>query len=316
VAARGRAAGAQQVGKVYRIGALANDSTIPKTAAGAAFRDGLREGGFIEDNNILIDWRFAEGRAERYAELAATLVRLRMDLIVASGALSAIAAKQATKTIPVVMTNVSDPVALGIVSSLARPEGNITGVIEDDSPQLAAKRLQLLKDAAPRTAKIAVLLDPESAVDQSQWQQLELAAPSLNVRLRPVVARRASEFESAFAAIERDHFPDALFVIRSGLHVSNRSLIAALAEKYRMPVMSNFKELTEVGGLMSYGTNRLDRFRRAAIYVGKILKGTKPGDLPVELPTKFELVINLKTARALNLEIPRSLLLVADELIE
>jgi hypothetical protein len=165
---------AQQAGKVYRIGFLVNNPTILTTPAGAAFRDELREGGFVEGDNILIDWRFAEGKADRYAELAATLVRLRMDLIVTSGTLSAIAAKQATKTIPVVMMNVSDPVALGIVANLARPEGNITGVIEEDSPQFAAKRLQLLKDAAPQTAKVAVLLDPDSAIDQAQWQQLEL----------------------------------------------------------------------------------------------------------------------------------------------
>jgi putative ABC transport system substrate-binding protein len=307
---------AQQAGKVYRIGFLANDPSILTTPASAAFRDGLREGGLVEGDNILIDWRFAEGKTDRYAELAATLVSLRVDLIVTSGTLSAIAAKQATKTIPVVMMNVSDPVALGIVASVARPEGNITGVIEDDSPQLAAKRLQLLKDAAAQTAKVAVLMNPDSAIDQAQWQQLELAAQSLNLMLRPVVVRRATEFESSFAAIERDGFPDALFVIRSGLNSTNRKLIVELGAKNRLPIMSNYKEFTEAGGLMSYGSNRLDRFRRAAIYVGKILSGTKPGDLPLEHPTKYELVINLKTARALNLAIPQSLLLVADEVIE
>jgi len=310
------AARAQQAGKVYRIGFLANDPTILTTPASAAFRDGLRQNGLVDGDNILIDWRFAGGKTDRYAELAATLVSLRMDLIVASGSSSAIAAKEATKTIPIVIMNVSDPIALGIVASLARPEGNITGVIEEESSQFAAKRLQLLKDAVPQTAKVAVLMDPDSAIDQAQWQQLELAALSLNVMLRPVVVRRATEFENAFAAIERNHFPDALFVMRSGLHITNRRLIVELAGKNRLPVISNWKELTELGGLMSYGSNRLDRFRHVALYVAKILKGAKPGDLPIEQPIKYELVINLKSAKALNLEIPRSLLLVADEVIE
>ena len=309
------AARAQQAGKVYRIGFLANDPTIPTTAAGTAFRNGLREGGLVENDNILIDWRFAEGRADRYAELAATLVRLRMDLIVASSGPSAIAAKQATKTIPIVMLNVTDPVGQGIVASLAHPGGNITGVVEDETAQIAAKRLQLLKDAVPQIAKVAVLMDPDSTGDQQQWRQLEFAARSLNLMLRPVVARRASDFERAFAEIERDR-PNALFVANSGLNTTNRVVIMELAAKSRLPAMSNFKETTELGGLMSYGSNRLDRYRSAAIYVGKILKGAKPGDLPVEQPIKYELVINLKTAHALNLEIPRSLLLIADEVIE
>jgi putative ABC transport system substrate-binding protein len=309
------AASAEQAGKVYRIGFLANDPTIPTTAAGAAFRDGLSKGGFVEGDNILIDWRFAEGRADRYAELASTLVRLRMDLIVASSGLSAIAAKQATKVIPIVFLNVSDPVGQGIVASLAYSGANITGVVEDESAQLTAKRMQLLKDAIPQTAKLAVLMNPDSATDQAQWQQLELAASSLKVMLRPVVARRASEFESTFAAIGRDR-PDALFVMLSGLNMTNRRLIVELAAESRLPVMSAFKEATEVGGLMSYGSNRIDRFRQAAVYVTKILKGAKPSDLPVEQPTKYELVINLTTAKALGLEVPPTLLARADEVIE
>jgi putative ABC transport system substrate-binding protein len=305
------AARAEQAGKVYRIGFLANDPTIPTTAAGAAFRDGLSKGGFVEGDNILIDWRFVEGRADRYAELASTLVRLRMDLIVASSGLSAIAAKQATRGIPIVFLNVSDPVGQGIVASLAYSGANITGVVEDESFQLTAKRMQLLKDAIPQTAKLAVLMNSDSA----SGQQLELAASSLKVMLRPVVARRASEFESTFAAIGRDR-PDALFVMLSGLNLTNRRLIVELAAESRLPVMSAFKEATEVGGLMSYGSNWIDRFRQAAVYVTKILKGAKPSDLPVEQPTKYELVINLKTAKALGLEIPPTLLARADEVIE
>ena len=264
VAARG-----QQDGKIYRIGFLANDPAIPTTAAGSAFRTGLRESGLVEGDNILIDWRFAEGRADRYAELAATLVRLRMDLIVASSNPSVVAAKQATRTIPIVMLNGTDPVGRGIVASLARPGGNITGVIEDETAQIAAKRLQLLKDAVPRITQVAALIDPDNNTEQ--WRQLEIAAPSLNLMLRPVAVRQASEFERAFAALERDR-PDALFVASSGLNLTNRTLIMELAAKSRLPAASNFRETTEVGGLMSYGSNRLDRFRRAALYVGKILK--------------------------------------------
>jgi putative tryptophan/tyrosine transport system substrate-binding protein len=304
---------AQQAGKIYRVGFLANDPTIRTGAAGAAFRNGLREAGFVEGDNILIDWRFAEGSADRAAEMAATLVRLQMDLIVASSGPSAIAAKQATKIIPIVMMSVTDPVGQGIVASLAHPGGNITGVVEDETAQIAAKRLQLLKDAVPQIAKVAVLMDP--ATSPQQWRHLEFAAQSLNLMLRPVVARRASEFEHAFAEVNRDR-PDGLFVINSGLNFTNRALIMELAAKSRLPAMSNFKETTEIGGLMSYGSNRLDRFRHAAGYVGKILKGAKPGDLPIEQPIKYELVINLKTARTLNLEISRSLMLIADEVIE
>ena len=183
-----------------------------------------------------------------------------MDLIVASSGPSAIAAKQATKTIPIVILNVSDPVGQGIVASLAYPGGNITGVVEDETAQLAAKRMQLLKDAIPQTAKLAVLMDSDSAGDQPM-AQLVLAAPSLKVMLRPVVARRANEFESAFAAIGRDR-PDALFVMLSGLNITNHRLIMELAAESRLPAMSPFKEATEVGGLMSYGSNRLDRFRQ------------------------------------------------------
>ena len=279
------------------------------------FGTDLAKAEFVEGDNILIDWRFAEGRADRYAELASTLVRLRMDLIVASSGLSAIAAKQATRVIPIVFLNVSDPVGQGIVASLSYSGANITGVVEDESFQLTAKRMQLLKDAIPQTAKLAVLMNSDSATDQAQWQQLELAASSLKVMLRPVVARRASEFESTFAAIGRDR-PDALFVMLSGLNITNRRLIVELAAESRLPVMSAFKEATEVGGLMSYGSNRIDRFRQAAVYVTKILKGAKPSDLPVEQPTKYELVINLKTAKSLGLEIPSTLLARADEVIE
>jgi len=214
-----------------------------------------------------------------------------------------------------VMMNVADPLAQGIVSRLARPGGNVTGLVQDDSAEITAKRMQLLKDAVPRSIRVAVLLNPDLRYGQAQLQQLELAARSLNVTLRRLEMRRANEIESIFAAIGENR-PDALFLTNTELIFVNRRLIVELAAKNRLPTVSNLREITEAGGLMSYGSVRSEAFRRAAIYVGKILKGAKPADLPVEQPTKYELVINLKTARLLDLAIPRDLLLVADEVIE
>src|SRR5262245_6795971 len=214
------------------------------------------------------------------------------------------------------MLNVSDPIGQGIVASLAHPEGNITGGTQDESAEIEAKRMQFFKDALPRAAEVGVLIgDPDRPYARIQWQQLEAAARSLSVVLRRLVVRQASELESAFTAIERDRL-DGLFVTNSSLTFVNRRLVIELATKSRLPTMSAFREYPEAGGLMSYSNVRIDRFRSAGIYAGKILKGAKPADLPVEQPTKYEFVINLKTARSFKLEIPRDLLLVADEVIE
>jgi ABC-type uncharacterized transport system substrate-binding protein len=275
----------------------------------------LRENGFIEGDNIIIERRFAEGRFDRYAALAAELVQLAVDAIVTSANQATLAAKHASSKIPIIMMNVSDPVAQGIVARLAHPEGNITGLVQDESTEIAAKRMQLLKDAVPHSARVAVLLNPDLRYGQAQWQQLELAARSLNLMLHRLEIRRANEIESVFATIGQNQ-PDAVFLINTELIFVNRRFIVDLAAKNRLPTVSNLREVTEAGGLMSYGSIRTDSFQRAAIYVGKILKGAKPADLPIEQPTKYELVINLKTARSLNLEIPRDLLLVADEVIE
>jgi putative ABC transport system substrate-binding protein len=275
----------------------------------------LRESGFVEGKNVIIDRRFAEGRLDRYADLVADLAQFKPDVLVTSSNPATLAAKQAAMTIPIVMMNVIDPVGQGIIASLARPGGNITGVIQDDTMEISAKRMQFLKDAVPRATEVAVLLNPDTPYDRAQWQQLERAARSLKVTLRQLVARRANEIEGVFAAIGSDR-PDVLFIGDTSLAFTNRRLIIELALKSRLPSMSPFREHTEEGGLMSYGSVRVDRFRHAAIYVGKILKGAKPADLPAEQPTKYELVINLKTARSLDLEIPRDLLLVADEVIE
>jgi putative tryptophan/tyrosine transport system substrate-binding protein len=214
------------------------------------------------------------------------------------------------------MLNVSDPIGQGIVASLAHPEGNITGGTQDESAEIEAKRMQLFKDAVPRAAEVGVLIgDPDRPYARILLQQLEVAARSLNVMLRRLVVRQANELEGAFTAIELDR-PDGLFVTNSSLNFVNRRLIIEFATKSRLPTMSAFREYPEAGGLMSYSNVRIDRFRSAAIYAGKILRGAKPADLPVEQPTKYEFVINLKTARSLKLEIPRDLLLVADEVIE
>jgi putative ABC transport system substrate-binding protein len=311
------AARAQQLpDKIYRIGFLANDPAIPTQPSGQAFLDGLRQSGFIENKNIMIERRFSEGRLDRYAHLVAELIRLEVDVLVTSGNEATLAAKRATSKIPVVMLNVSDPIGQGIVASLAHPEGNITGGTQDESAEIEAKRMQLFKDALPRAAEVGVLIgDPDRPYARILLQQLEVAARSLNVVLRWLVVRQANELEGAFAAIELDRL-DGLFVTNSSLNFVNRRLIIELATKSRLPTMSAFREYPEAGGLMSYSNVRIDRFRSAAIYAGKILRGAKPADLPVEQPTKYELVINLKTARSLKLEIPRDLLLVADEVLE
>jgi putative ABC transport system substrate-binding protein len=240
-----------------------------------------------------------------------------VDVLVVSGNSAIAAAQQATNTIPIVTLNGVDPIGQGFVASLAHPGGNITGVTQEDSEQLAAKRLQLLQEALPHATKVAVLINPSQPYEsaQSQWQQLKRASQSLNLTLQPVAVRQFSEFDSAFAEMGRLR-PHVLFVTSAGLTFTHRKLIVELAAKNRLPVVSHFREITEIGGLMSYGPNRVDLFRRAAIYVGKILKGANPADLPVERPKKYDLVINLKTANALKLEIPSNLVLIADEIFE
>jgi putative ABC transport system substrate-binding protein len=306
---------AQQPGKAYRIGFLANDPTIPKQPAGQAFLDGLHESGFIEGKNIIIERRFAEGRAERYSIVATELVQLGVDVIVASTDEAAFAAKQATKSVPIVILNVVDPIAEGLVAGLAHPGGNVTGLMQEDSAEVSTKRLQLLKDAVPRITQVAVLMNPDLPVNQVQWQHLDAAARSLKLMLRQAVARQADDFKDAFAGVDRDRC-DALFLATSVLNFLNRRTIVQLAAASQLPVMSTWREATQAGGVMSYGFLRTDQFHAAAIYVGKILKGANPAELPVEAPTKYELVINLNTAKVLNLELPRSLLLIADEVIE
>jgi putative tryptophan/tyrosine transport system substrate-binding protein len=309
------AARAQQTGRIYRIGFLANDPTIPAQPAWRAFLEGLRENGFIEGKNIIIERRFAEGAIDRYADLVAELVRLEVDVIVTSFNDATLAAKRATTKIPVVMMSVNDPVAAGIVASLAHPGGNITGAVQDETAEIAAKRLQMAKDAVPQVSRVAALINPDEVYAQAELRALETAAQSLRLTLQPVAVHRVDEFDGAFDRVIREH-SDAVIVSSSSLIFTHRRLVAERAARSRLPVVSTWREFTEVGGLMSYGSVRIERFRHAAIFVAKILKGAKPADLPIEQPTKYELIINLKTARSLNLDIPRDLLLVADEVIE
>jgi putative ABC transport system substrate-binding protein len=306
---------AQQPGNIVRIGFLANDPTIPTQSAGKAFVAALAESGFVEGTNIAIERRFAGTSWARSAELAAELVRLEVSLIVASGDNNIIAAKQATKTTPIVMVNVVDPIARGIVTSLASPGGNITGVASHVSAEMAGKRLDLLREAVPRISRLAVLGGRATPQDLSQWNVIEPAARSLNIELQDIPVREEGELENGLNQIRRDR-PDALFGLYNGPTLTFRKRIADFAAQERLPAIYAFIETVEAGGLMSYGASRSELFRRAAGYASKILRGANPADLPIEQPTKFEFVINLKAAKALGLTISSTLLARADEVIE
>jgi len=307
------AAEAQQAGKVPRIGFLYYGSPGPSPELDA-FRQGLRELGCIEGQNIAIEVRFASGRVERLPELAAELVRLKLDVIVTPGTPASVAAKQATSTIPIVFAGVADAVGAGLVANFARPGGNITG-LTGISAELGGKRLELLKEVAPKASRVAVLYNPADRSNVLVLKELQESAPALRLTLQPLAVRGPGEFEGAFVAMSRKR-AHALFGAAGILTTEHRKAIVDLAAKRRIPAMWGERQFVEAGGLMSYAVNFSDQVRRAATYVDKILKGAKPGDLPVEQPTKFELVINLKTAKALGFTIPQSLLLRADEVIQ
>jgi putative ABC transport system substrate-binding protein len=307
---------AQQAAKIARIGYLSLDTA---TSAGnrEAFLQGLRDLGYVEGRNVVIEVRDAEGRNERLPALAAELVALKVDVIVAPSTPGAMAAKQATKTIPVVFTALSDPVTSGLVTSLARPGGNITGV-SFLAPEQVGKRLERLKEAVPGVSRVAVLWQPGDVPEttaKNLLKEAEVAARALGVRVQFVEARGPADFGRAFSEMTKAH-ADALSVLTSAKFFNERRRLVDLAAKHRLPAVYPWREGADSGGLMSYGPNVADLYRRTAFYVDKILKGAKPGDLPVEQPTKFELVINLKTAKALGLTIPPSLLQRADQVIE
>ena len=307
------AAEAQQAGKVPRIGFLYYGSPGPSPELDA-FRQGLRELGYIEGQNIAIEYRYASGRVERLPELAAELVRLKLDVIVTPGTPASVAAKQATSTIPIVFAGVADAVGAGLVVNFARPGGNITG-LTGISAELGGKRLELLKEVAPKASRVAVLYNPADRSNVLVLKELQESAPALGLTLQPLEVRGPGEFEGAFAAMTRER-THALFGAAGILTFEHRKAIVDLAAKSRIPAMWGERQFVDAGGLMSYAVNFYDQVRRAATYVDKILKGAKPADLPVEQPTKFELVINLKTAKALGLTIPATLLFQADEVIQ
>ncbi len=306
---------AQQATRVARIGWLGFPTREVAEPVVQAFRRGLKDLGWVEGQNIVIEWRFAGGRAERLPELAAELVGLRVDLIVVPNTPTALAAKNATKTIPIVTGAVGDPVGLGLVASLARPGGNITGLTAVVSPEIAGKQLELLQEAVPKASRVAVLWNPATPGSEPYLREAEIAARALHVQLQRVGARTSDEFADAFAAMARER-AGAFIVLGDPMFFGQRTRLADLARRVRLPAMYSAKEYAQAGGLMSHGPVLADLYRRAATYVDKILKGAKPGDLPVEQPMKFELVVNLKAAKAIGLTIPRSFLLRADQVIE
>jgi putative tryptophan/tyrosine transport system substrate-binding protein len=309
------AVGAQQAGKVYRIGYLSAGATSANPHNLEAFRQGLHALGWNEGRNIIIEYRSAEGRFERLPELVAELVQLKVDVIAASPTPAALAARNATRTIPIVGMSLADPVGLGIIASLARPGGNLTGVSYSVGADIFGKDLDLLRQTVPQVRRVAVLSNPAGPSQALTIKNIEAAAQSLKLQLVLVEARGPGEFEGAFATMARERV-GALFVVTDPAYIPHRARLIELTAKNRLPSMFTQRADVEAGGLMSYGPNFPDMYRRAATYVDKILKGAQPAELPVEQPTKFELVINLKTAKALKLTIPPSVLGRADEVIE
>ncbi len=299
-----------QAGKVYRIGLL---STFENSRTWEAFLQGLRELGWAEGKNVVTERRFSEGKQERFRDLAPGLVRLNVDVIVTSGTPATLAAKNATTTIPIVMTAVGDPVGAGLVGSLARPGGNITG-LSLLNPATSGKRVELLKEILPGATRLGVLGNPTNPWTALMVREIEVMARTLGMQLQRLEVERPTDFEAAFGAATRGRAA-ALLVLEDPFMNPYIPTIVGLAAKSRLPAAYGFREFVDAGGLMSYGANAPDLWRRAATYVDRILKGTKPADLPVAQPTKFELVINLKTAKALGLTIPSSLLARADEVI-
>jgi putative tryptophan/tyrosine transport system substrate-binding protein len=304
-------AGGQRAGKVPRLGFLA----VSRLPYHEGFRQGLRELGYAEGKNLHIDYRYAEGKIERLPGLAAELVRLKVDVIVSAGGTPVImAAKNATNAIPITFVGSADPVALGIVASLARPGGNVTG-LNIGAPELYGKRLELLKEAVPGTARAALLLNPDNPAAHLVLKETQISAQALGLQIQSLEVRGLNDFEGAFDAAIKGRV-GALIVAQNPPITTHPKRVVELAAKHRLPAMYAVGEYVADGGLMAYGPSMPDLYRRAAAYVDKILKGAKPADLPVEQPTKFELVINLKTAKQLGLTIPPEVLMRADKVIK
>ena len=306
---------AQQPKKVPSIGYLSTGSPSSSTQTIEAFRQGLHELGYAEGKNITIEYRFAEGREDRLGQFASELVRLKVDVIFVSATVATLATKNATTTIPIVFTIVDDPIAFGLIDSLGHPGGNITGLTSGAGPGLYGKRLELLKESFPRVSRVAALWNPDDPGSVVNVRGMETPARSLSLKLQSVEMRDPNDLQQAFSAMKRER-AEALVTILGALVGSQRSRIVDLAAKSRLATMSAESRWTEAGGLMSYGPDYADLYRRAATYLDKILKGAKPAELPIEQPTKFEFVINLKTAKQIGLTIPQSVLYRADKIIK
>ena len=305
---------AQYRGHVPRVGYLGTSSASLEPELVKAFREGLRDHGYVEGQNIVIEYRWAEGDYQRFPDLVADLVKRKVDLILTAGTPGALAAKRATQTIPIVMAVTGDAVATGLVASLARPGGNLTG-LTTMVPDLEGKRLEILREVLPKLATVVVLLNTSNPLTAIQWEQTRTSAKTLGIQLQPIEIQRPEDFKDAFARVARQR-PDAITMVADRFQLAHRMQIVDFVAKTRLPAMYPYRDFVVAGGLMSYGPSYEDLFRRSATYVDKILRGAKPSDLPIEQPTKFELQVNLKTAKILGVSIPPSLLLRADHVFE
>jgi len=305
---------AQQPGKVHRIGFLGNSTAALEANLVGPFREGLRDLGYDEGRNVLIEYRWAEGKYERFPALIAELIAFKVDVIVTAGTPATLAVKKATASVPLVMVAVGDPVGTGIVAALNRPGGNITG-LTSISPELEGKRLELLREVVPKLSRVAVLWNPVSPFQVIAEKEVRAAAQVLRLDVMSLGVRTLEELEDALAAIARER-PGALLVLADRLFLHNRARIMEFAAQHRLPGVHAYRELVEAGGLMSFGPSYAGMHRRAAYFVDRILKGAKPADLPVERPATFELVVNLKAAKALGFRMPQSVLLRATEVIQ
>jgi len=305
---------ARAQGGIPRVGFMGNSTAALEVNLVDSFREGLRELGYEEGRNIAIEYRWADGRYERFAALVAELIAAKVDVIVTAGTPAALAVKKATSTVPLVMVAVGDPVGTGLVPSLARPDGNLTG-LSSVAPDLEGKRLELLREIVPSVSRIAVFINSVNPFHATSMRQAQSAGKTLGVKVQQYDIRKSEDLDGAFAAIRKER-PDALLIIADRVFLHNRERIVDFTEEQRLPNVSAYKEVVEAGGLMSYGPSYEDMHKRAAIYVNKILKGAKPGNLPIEQPTKFTLVVNLKAAKALGISMPPAVLSRADDVIE
>jgi len=308
------AARAQQPAKIPRIGFLGNSTATMEANLIGHLRDGLRELGYEEGRNVIIEFRWADGKYDQFPALVAELLAAKVDVIITAGTPATLAIKKATSTVPLVFIAVGDPVGTGVVPNLGRPGGNITG-LSSIAPDLEGKRLELLREVVPKLSHVAFFLNPANAFHTASMRQARVAAQSLGIKLQPMEVNKSEQLDGAFASIVKEK-PDALLILADRIFLHNRKRMMEFAIQQRLPSVNAYRELVEAGGLISYGPSYEDMHRRAAVYVDKILKGTKPADLPIEQPTKFTLLINLKTAKTLGLTVPPTLVARADELIE